>query len=125
VRFLIDECMSRTLVRLMRLDGHDVLWPVETGPGVRDDDLLALSVAEDRILTSEDWDFGDLVFRHGRRAIGIVLVTLTDAADAAVVAQRVIRRLTALGEPELRGRFTVLEAGRTRQRDLPSPTEPH
>ena len=42
--------------------GHDVLSASEAAPRATDDELLALALAEQRILITEDKDFGELVF---------------------------------------------------------------
>lgn len=46
----------------MTVDGHDVLSARRLGPGVTDEELLALAYREERILVTEDKDFGELVF---------------------------------------------------------------
>ena len=50
--------MRETLIDL----GHDVVSASETAPQAADDELLAMPMAEDRILVTEDKDFGELVF---------------------------------------------------------------
>ena len=42
--------------------GHDVLSARVVAPRASDDALLALALAEERILVTEDKDFGELVF---------------------------------------------------------------
>jgi len=42
--------------------GHDVLSAVEGNPSAADEDLLALALEEERVLVTEDKDFGELVF---------------------------------------------------------------
>ena len=42
--------------------GHDVLSALDAAPRASDDELLAMALAEDRILVTEDKDFGELVF---------------------------------------------------------------
>ena len=42
--------------------GHDVLSALETMPRAPDDELLALAFEEERVLITEDKDFGELVF---------------------------------------------------------------
>ena len=42
--------------------GHDVLSAVERNPSAKDEELLALALQEQRILVTEDKDFGELVF---------------------------------------------------------------
>ena len=42
--------------------GHDVLSALETMPRAADDELLSLALEEERVLITEDKDFGELVF---------------------------------------------------------------
>ena len=42
--------------------GHDVLSALEETPRAADEELLALAMEENRILITEDKDFGELVF---------------------------------------------------------------
>ena len=42
--------------------GHDVLSGLETDPRATDEALLALANQEQRVLITEDKDFGELVF---------------------------------------------------------------
>ena len=39
-----------------------------------DDEVLSGSVSRDRVLITSDKDFGDLVFRDGKTAVGVVLI---------------------------------------------------
>lgn len=119
MRLLADECVSGAVVAALRRVGHDVGWCAEIAPAEADEQVLARSVEDDRILITRDQDFGDLVFRLGHRAIGIVRIRIDPLLGASVVASEVQRRMERLGESALRGWFTVLETDRTRQRALP------
>ena len=46
----------------MAADGHDVLSARTLGPGATDEALLELAYRQDRVLVTEDKDFGELVF---------------------------------------------------------------
>ena len=59
MRFLADECCDAALVDVLRRDGHDVLYAIESLRGATDDDLLTRAVSERRILLTEDKDFGE------------------------------------------------------------------
>ena len=50
--------MHRTLTEL----GHDVLSALESAPRATDKELLALAIEQQRVLITEDKDFGELVF---------------------------------------------------------------
>jgi predicted nuclease of predicted toxin-antitoxin system len=119
VRFLADECVGRRIVQRLRDARHDVLWVSEFGGGSDDESLLRQSVAESRILLTEDWDFGELSVRLKRPALGIVIIALPAAGgETGSMADNVARRLTEIGEEGLIGKLTIVEAGRLRQRDL-------
>jgi len=63
MKFLVDECCDIRLVSSLREDGHDVLYVLERKPGVSDNEVLIQAYNEERILVTEDKDFGDLVYR--------------------------------------------------------------
>lgn len=106
----------------LRREGHDVLWINEILPGGSDDDVLELSFAQSCILLTEDWDFGELVVRHGRRALGVVIVALPAIGGSLKpAAETVAEELNELGE-NLLGNLTILEPGRVRQRRILSGT---
>jgi predicted nuclease of predicted toxin-antitoxin system len=62
VRFLADESCDFNVVRTLREAGFDVLAVVEVIPRAADDQVIGLAVIEDRILLTEDKDFGQLVY---------------------------------------------------------------
>jgi len=74
--FLADECCDALVVRTLRELGHDVIYVAELAPGLADPDVLEQSVSEERILLTEDRDFGELVFRGQETAYGIVLLRI-------------------------------------------------
>lgn len=63
MRFLLDACAaSRSLHQHLTGHGHDVYSAAELAPRATDRELLNLALAQDRVLVTEDKDFGELVF---------------------------------------------------------------
>ena len=63
MRFLLDVCAaSRSMQAMLVAQGHDVLSALERNPQATDEELLVLALEEQRILITEDKDFGELVF---------------------------------------------------------------
>ena len=116
MRFLADECCDAPMVSALRADGHDVLYVVETMSGADDDAILAQAYSEHRVLLTEDKDFGELVYRLGQPARGIVLLRF-DVTDRALKVPRLQELLAGEGN-RLPGSFTVLEADKIRIRPL-------
>ena len=76
MRVLADECCPRAVVEAMRHVGLDVCYAAETDARSSDTDLLAIANAEKRIIVTEDFDFGDLLFRNRLPAMGAIIVFL-------------------------------------------------
>lgn len=86
--------------------------------GAEDDRILIHATHEARILLTQDYDFGELAVRRREAAIGIVIVVVDSFFGALEdIAAQVVERVAKLGD-ELTGKLTILEARRTRQRDL-------
>lgn len=81
-----------------------------------DEEVLSGAVAGDRVLITTDKDFGELVFRDGRAAVGVVLIRFEIVSDALVADAA--RRIVAL-ENGGRGVFVVLEKDSQRVRAMP------
>jgi predicted nuclease of predicted toxin-antitoxin system len=116
VRWLADECVAAPLVASLRAAGHDVLYVVEAAAGLSDADVIALALRENRLLLTEDKDFGELVFRGGRSVPGVVLMRI-DPDKGELKKIRLAGAIERYGQ-ELFGRYTVTEEGRFRSRHL-------
>jgi len=90
LRILADESVEGEVVVRLRSEGHDVAYVPETSASIRDEEVLRRANAENRVLLTEDKDFGDLAFFYGSRSSGIVLVRAHGAgveAKASLVAE--------------------------------------
>ncbi len=74
MNFLADECCDAGLVDALRHEGHDVAFVMESMRGASDTDVLQRAQQEERILLTEDKDFGELVYRLHRTVPGIILL---------------------------------------------------
>jgi len=76
----------------------------EARRGETDGEVLRAAVVEDRILITNDKDFGEMIFREGREHRGVVLLRLQD--ERAENKRRVLESLLKSGT-DLASRFTV------------------
>jgi predicted nuclease of predicted toxin-antitoxin system len=116
VRWLADECIAASLVASLRQSGHDVLYVTEYAAGLHDANVVDLAMREQRLLLTEDKDFGDLVFRRGRAAAGIVLMRIA-SENPRLQAKRLATAIDQYGD-RLFGQYLVIEEGRFRSRPL-------
>jgi hypothetical protein len=67
---------------LLRGRGHDTAYVAESSPGISDREVIDRCIAENRVLVTDDKDFGDHVVRGDRAVPGVLLIRI-DPADQA------------------------------------------
>ena len=82
MRFLVDECTGPAVVRWLRDHSHDVFSVFHEARGASDDDILDKAYSENRILITNDKDFGEKVYREKRPHRGVVFLRLQDERAA-------------------------------------------
>jgi predicted nuclease of predicted toxin-antitoxin system len=118
VRLLIDECVARPLAEALRERFGDVVYVGDVSQGAPDRDVLEQAVREKRVLVTEDYDFGELVFRRGLDAEAVVIVAPgVLGVDLIDNARHVADRIFAASD-RLPGHLTIVEPKRLRQRRL-------
>lgn len=110
--FLADESCAAPVVQALRQAGHDVLAIAEIAAGATDEQVLERAAHEQRVLITEDLDFGNLVFAHGRSEAGVILLRFRSPARRAKPVT-VVEAVSRLGS-RLRSAFVVIEPGRVR-----------
>jgi predicted nuclease of predicted toxin-antitoxin system len=116
VRWLIDECVDARLAAALRESGHDVVYMSEVAPRAADSAVMDRAHRENRLLLTEDKDFGDLTFRQARPVPGLVLLRIDPGRRSQKVA-RLLATIDRLGDA-LFGHYTVIEDVRSRSRPL-------
>lgn len=105
MRFLIDESTGSGVVNYLQAEGFDAVSVVDIMPQADDIEILRYAFAENRLVITNDKDFGDLIFRNQEPHQGIVLLRLQD--ESGVNRISVIARVIAQYADYLPGRFTV------------------
>jgi predicted nuclease of predicted toxin-antitoxin system len=114
MKFLVDHNVGRGVAQALALDGHEVIFVGDVDPHMIDADILAWAVRDQRILITQDHDFGALVYYSGRPHSGILLLRMGQARrDERIAAIRWILRQHG---HELPGHFSTFENGRLRIR---------
>ncbi|MEW6358031.1 MAG: DUF5615 family PIN-like protein [Planctomycetota bacterium] len=112
MRFLVDENVGPAVARWLRERGHKVSSVYEEDRGMGDDDVIQKAFAEDRILITNDKEFGDKVYRERRPHKGIVLLRLENERTPKRI--EAIRLLLEQYSSRLAGSFVVVTESRVR-----------
>jgi hypothetical protein len=91
----------------------------DVAPRAADPEVMNRAERENRLLLTEDKDFGDLVLPQARPVPGLVLVRI-DPSRRSLKGPRLLAAIDGFGDT-LFGRYTVVEAARFRSRPLRSP----
>jgi predicted nuclease of predicted toxin-antitoxin system len=112
MRFLADESCDFRVVRTLRAAGHDVTAVLEESPGAEDEAVIALARREERVLITEDRDFGQLFYAATRPTCGVVLLRFPSNARNSML--KAVTDLVEERGAALADRFVVAEPGRVR-----------
>jgi predicted nuclease of predicted toxin-antitoxin system len=116
LQFLADECCDAGLIGSLRDAGHDVTYVTEQYASSTDDEVLLRAYKEERVLLTEDKDFGELVYRLEKPSAGIVLIRI-DVKDRHLKWPR-LRSLIENYEERIPGHFVVIHTNKYRFRPL-------
>jgi predicted nuclease of predicted toxin-antitoxin system len=73
MRFLLDQSAEARIGVILVSLGHDATRVgKDHPPGLPDDQVLSIAVTEQRVLLTNDRDFGDLIFRQNQAHAGVV-----------------------------------------------------
>ena len=112
MQFLADESCDFAVVRALRAVGYDVSAMVEITPGAEDEAVLAIARSQNRVLLTEDKDFGKLAYADGQNTAGVVLIRFPAGARAAL-GQAIVDAVAELGD-RVTDAFVVMLASRVR-----------
>ena len=116
MKFLLDECCDASLVAALREDGHDIFYVAEKMPSAIDEDVLQRAFVEERVVITEDKDFGELVYRLRLPARGVILLRF-EIGEEVLKLHRLQQTIHSEGDRFDRV-FVVIEATKTRFRPL-------
>ena len=122
MRFLADESCDFTVVRSLRRAGFDVFCISESTPRTEDSEVIELALREERILLTEDKDFGRLVYSHGQETLGVIFLRFPTFARKQI-SRDVVNLVKQQGE-KLAGSFVTVQPGRIRISHAPKSISP-
>jgi predicted nuclease of predicted toxin-antitoxin system len=115
--FLADESCDFGIVRALRTEGHNVFAVAEMMSRSEDRQLIDFAAAEERILITEDKDFGWLLHIAGAKSNGVIFIRFP-GKSRNILASVVCNVVRQHGD-RLSRSFVVVEPGYVRISELP------
>lgn len=112
MRFLVDECTGPAVARWLTEQGHDAVSVFDEASGIPDQEVIRWAYDGRRILSTNDKDFGEKVYREGYPHVGVVLLRLDDERSASKIA--VLQNLLSEYADRLRDQFVVVTQDQVR-----------
>jgi len=106
MKFLIDESVEKPIVDWLRDQKYDVMYIAESSSGITDEEVIKLANCESRILITNDKDFGELIFRQGKIAQGILLIRASNGESSNKL--RLVKEVLEKAKNKLEGNFIVV-----------------
>jgi len=85
LKFCVDESVDFPVVAFLRKKGFDVKSISESSQSLEDINVLSLAYKENRVLITNDKDFGSLIFKQKLKSAGIVLIRLHGQSSKAKI----------------------------------------
>lgn len=117
MRFLANENFPLKSVAFLRKAGYEVASITEDSPGIKDQQVLQRAVKERRIILTFDRDYGELIYKHKLPVPPGIIYFRFDPLTPEETAEYLLE-LFRYSKLQWKGKFTIVERQRVRQRPL-------
>lgn len=112
LRFLIDENVDFPIVDYLKNLGFDVKTVVEIKRSLGDKEILTLANNGNRVIITNDKDFGQLIFREKLPHKGVILFRLLDESSEAKIKR--LKEVFSKYENKFSSNFVVITGAKVR-----------
>lgn len=114
---LCDENMPFASVNYLKSEGYDVHSISESSPGITDEEVISVSIEEDRTIITFDSDFGTLIFRNRYKPHGVIYFRWESFRP--IEPGEYLHKLLEESDLNFEGYLTVINRDSIRQRKIP------
>ncbi len=116
LKFLVDNSTGKKLANALKDEKYDVIYAGDILPDAEDKDILERSEKDNRILITNDKDFGEIIFRYGKPSSGVILLRLK--IDFPQYRAKILMALIKRLGPKLKKKFIVVSEDKFRIKKL-------
>jgi len=101
---------------MLRASGFEVIAVIDQHIGISDTEVLELSKSFQALLLTEDSDFGEWIFAHQEKVLGVIF--LRYKASELVSISDSLSKVLIKYEKSLYGKFVVITVHKIRMRNI-------
>ena len=113
---LADENIHGDIIETLRKIHIDVLSIKEKYRGLQDEDIILLAKNTNRIILTEDKDFGEWVFAHNAKGISVIFLRYPFTETEKII--KIVSELFKNGRKKYYGKFTTITTQKIRSREI-------
>jgi len=115
IRFIADVNIHKDIILFLRNNEYDVDWIYDIDMKMSDNEILKLSYSENKILLTNDKDFGDLIFNKKHKSRGIIFFRGDEERkDSLKLRIESLRELLDFDSDKIYGYYTVITESKIR-----------
>lgn len=115
LKFLIDENVGQSIIRYLKENGYDVIVTADRELNGREDRfLLEYAFRENRIIVTNDKDFGYLVYHQNLPARGVILFRFFQESPSLKITA--LDTIISKGFSQISNHFIVASEDKIRSR---------
>jgi predicted nuclease of predicted toxin-antitoxin system len=111
-----DESVDFRIIEYLRKNGYEIYYISEDSSGINDVEVLKTSYDLKTLLLTEDKDFGEWVFAHKHKTVGVILLRYHNK-NVLEIATSLKAALLRYDE-QLFSKFTVITISKIRIREI-------
>lgn len=115
MKFLANENVPLTSVRLLKSRGFDIAAIGVDEPGILDEHVMNIAMEQNRTIITYDSDYGELIFKHGFRPHAGVIFIRHQPTHPLETAE-IIEKLLSIESLSFERTLTVVDAHSLRQK---------
>ena len=115
MKFIVDESTGKSIADFLR-EKHDTVFVGTEMKSASDSDIMERALSEDRVIVTNDKDFGELAIREGKDAEGILLLRLQ--IETPENKKKALENLLEEHREKIRGNLLIAREDQIKTREL-------
>lgn len=116
IKFLVDKNVGLSIVDFLRNEGYDTKSISEVSPSLDDISILKSAVIEERVIITNDIDFGYLVYKTKLPSPSVILFRMKEESPRQKIDG--LNNDLSLGKEKISNHFIVVSENKIRLRSL-------